>query len=506
MLQDLLKPISETTPCGEDCSHEAEFEKAKEEVEKFSGIDFSVIEENCLKILQEKSKDLRSLGFLALAVSQTKGLAAMAEVCQAYESWMVQHWAAVHPQREKARANTISWLNGERVVALIQGAAAGPNDYETLLAGFEALERLKVFVQEKFPENPPSFGDFSKVLKSAVEKFKPVPVQSYEENRSNSSSSSASTNNPAEPGSISSFSDCETWIQKVSQFLLEQKQSDALAYRLLRMVKWEPLNLLPPNEGGKSPLPSPDAEVRKAFASMYQSQSWTDLVKSGEEAFTRDDMLFWFDLQRYSCVALLSLGGEYANCAKAVMLELGVLLKRLPQLAALQFEDGTPFADAMTRDWLQNEVRSAMGSGGGAASIKKKGDLGEEQKKSEALLAEGKLEEALQVLRTGLANDSSEKNNFERKLVIGELCFKANKAAVAKGVLSELIEKIEAYRLSTWDPELCVNTLVLYHKCLMAEMESLDDEVEKAQSKRSIFETVAKISRLDPVTALASSL
>jgi type VI secretion system protein VasJ len=176
-------------------------------------------------------------------------------------------------------------------------------------------------------------------------------------------------------------------------------------------------------------------------------------------------------------------------------------------LVNLSFDDGTPFADSMTQDWIQNDVLSLLGGGGGGgtAPIKKKGDVGEEQKQAAILMGEGKLEAALHVLRTGLANDSSVKNNFDRKLIMADLLYKGNKPHVARSLLEDLKSSILAYSLERWDPDLCVSVYHLSQKVYLALMASSDEGLKAGFWDKAV-EAHAQISKLDPVLAISTDL
>jgi thioredoxin-like negative regulator of GroEL len=133
-------------------------------------------------------------------------------------------------------------------------------------------------------------------------------------------------------------------------------------------------------------------------------------------------------------------------------------------------------------------------------AIKKKGDVGEEQKQASALLEEGKIQEALNVLRTGLANDSNRKNNFDRKLLLAEMCYKSNKIHIAHSILEELRGQIAHHDLETWDPESCLQVYRLTQKTSVAMAEAAEENLRPGLRSLAL-EAHAKISRLDPVLA-----
>lgn len=499
LLEDLLKPIDGGAFCGEDGSYDPDFETARMEADKSTENDFAVMEEAARRFLSKKSKDMRALGYLALASAMNNGLDAFAEAVQGYCRLVMDHWDDIHPRRPAARANALKWLNGERVVALLGGVGGGAT-HETLLAAQESLSELSRFVDQKFPQAPPSFGGFIKVVRDFAEKHKPKAEEKAPEPAAAEPPAGSAT------AALASGDDAIIAIQNAAYFLMEADKADPLPYRLVRMLKWEPLRETIPNQGGRTMVPPPYSATLDAFRNLFQSAQWHDLAKNGEEAFSADGMLFWFDLQRYLCSALAGMGPEYAPCAKAIRLELALLLSRLPALAGFTFDDGTPFADPVTAEWIQGEVLGSLGgTGGGPAPVKKKGDVGEEQGQAAALLGEGKLEPALQVLRTGLSNDSSEKNNFDRKFIMADLCFKGGKPHIAGSILEDLKESISRYSLLRWDPGLCVSVYHLSQKVYLAMMAEADDGM-KAPLWEKALEMHSQISRLDPVLAVSADI
>lgn len=506
LLEDLLKPISDASFCGEDASYEPEYESARAEADKISENNFSLMAEASKKLLTKKSKDMRALGYLAMGTAMSDGLTAFGEVVQAYCKLVMEHWDDINPKRATARSNALKWLNLERNVGLL-AAVGGGGDYETLTKANEALVELQKFVDGKFPDGPPTFGSFAKVVREHAQKNKPVekpPEPAPGEAAASQSGGGPSA--PAGPAKISSLDDAFLSIQNGSFFLLEESRANPLGYRLNRILKWGMLSQLPPSDNGRTMIPAPAPHVLEIFKGQFDQKLWPDLIRNGEDVFAGEGLIFWLDLQRYIVTALNSSGGDYQACAKAVITELALMLQKVPDLPTLQFDDGTPFADMMTQEWINNDVRSALGSGGGGAglaSVKKKGDVGEEQKQAEALLMEGKLEQAIQVLRVGLANDSSQKNNFDRKLIMAELCFKGSKPQIAKSLLEDLIAIIERNGLASWDVDLCVSVYHLAQKVYLSLAETADEMMRPAFREKAIA-MHTQISKLNPVLAIGT--
>ena len=102
--EDLLKPISEEKPCGEDLSYDPAFQeldtimKGKEETQ-FSAAeepDWKLVRERCLE-LWPKSKDLRLATALALGLLKTEGLSAFCESLAIIKGLMENYWESCYP-------------------------------------------------------------------------------------------------------------------------------------------------------------------------------------------------------------------------------------------------------------------------------------------------------------------------------------------------------------------------------------------------------------------------
>ena len=123
---------------------------------------------------------------------------------------------------------------------------------------------------------------------------------------------------------------------------------DVRAYTLQRAAIWLPVRELPPSIDGRTELPPPGGEVRGAIAAAMAGGTPAGALSMCEDAAT--ESLFWFDAHRIAAEALSAMG--HAPAARAVRAQTGALLGRLPGLGELRFNDGTPFAEPLTREWL----------------------------------------------------------------------------------------------------------------------------------------------------------
>ena len=124
--------------------------------------------------------------------------------------------------------------------------------------------------------------------------------------------------------------------------------ADPRAYILQRAAIWLPLRVLPPAVNGETELPAPPRDVQAAIEAALTAQAYATVVGQCEDALSRQSV--WLAGTASAREALSALG--HTAAAQAVRAETLALLHRLPALVELKFNDGTPFADPATRQWL----------------------------------------------------------------------------------------------------------------------------------------------------------
>lgn len=131
--EDLVLPVSEDLPCGEDLEYDPVFQQmelmmqATEEQEfgdtviAGSGPDWKGVKEQVDDLI-ERTRDLRVITFGALAELQLSGLGAFADAIEGLNVCLETYWAEVHPQLDEddgdatMRFNTLQMLNDHELV------------------------------------------------------------------------------------------------------------------------------------------------------------------------------------------------------------------------------------------------------------------------------------------------------------------------------------------------------------------------------------------------------
>ncbi|XLZ70522.1 type VI secretion system ImpA family N-terminal domain-containing protein [Massilia sp. SR12] len=185
--EDLLVPLGESYPCGEDVSFDACMDviaaarrqddptlEQGEWAKPLHSADWPLVASRCAELLRTRSKDLRLAVWLAEARAHTHqlrglgdGFILLARLCERY-------WEHVHPLPEggeqELRTGNLAWLLGRTpgLVAAMPAAldAAALQDTQYCVDGLQALQAA---VDARLGADGPSFGAAREALQGALE-------------------------------------------------------------------------------------------------------------------------------------------------------------------------------------------------------------------------------------------------------------------------------------------------------------------------------------------------
>ncbi|MBN0997756.1 type VI secretion system domain-containing protein, partial [Pseudomonas aeruginosa] len=92
-------------------------------------------------------------------------------------------------------------------------------------------------------------------------------------------------------------------------------------------------------------------ESKAHLKRLYLQKSWSELLEHTDTLLAQGVNHLWLDVQWYAWQALLKLDADSVR-ADILCRDMKGLLARLPGLETLAFNDGTPFADEVTLNWL----------------------------------------------------------------------------------------------------------------------------------------------------------
>jgi type VI secretion system protein VasJ len=563
LLDDVARPIRGEDPCGEDVSYDADFLRLKEEIDKLNAVDTRVDQEKAadlarqLKesgsrtpqtveqraesagarrpsgmdadfviasaqaILRDKSKDLRVVSYLALALARRDGLAGVAEAAAAYALVVDSYWDGLYPplKRMTGRKNAIE-VGARWLLDTLDSVTPTASDREPLEQAREALSALTTaFATRELPDLVTRVAMLDAKLAELLTRVPasaPLATELVAAPLLPASPSNGATPNAASEtvatNALAPQSAAQTaeMIIRAVAWMRQAEPRRPGAYRLARSLRWDALAATPPNQQHRTAIEAPPAARRDYLFGLHRRGAWADLLREAEGSFCQPPFHFWFDLQRLVVAALEHLGSEYAPARDAVVRELQLVIARLPGLPALLFADGrTRFADAATASWLEEVAKPTdaftPNARDAAAMSRPTTALATRFAEPRKRFNDGDLAGALTLLQSGAAGDASQHDRFLRRLYSATLCLEGGQLSVARALLEELEEDIETHRLDRWDPSLALDVWTRLYACYSAQAGRAGRGGDVQQIGRDMQRVFARICRVDTARALAAA-
>lgn len=511
-------PISAASPVGDPVRYDEMFERLQAQMDRINSlsgeqVDWKQVTQLATDILTKKSKDLLVMTYLTLGLFETEGYTGLAAAFSAYKEFLDAYWEPCFPKVKPphGRYNAIQYLI-ERLMPLVDSANApakkppGAGDKAAVHAAADAVAALDTAVSKAFTGMPdtPNMLPLVRAFKTLREKVGPLveaaPPPGAPPAADAAGAPPAAGAAPAPAGGSPSFGAVPTTfttvnqaieaLVKIAKYLLSQDPKDARGYRLLRLAYFSGWTEMPRD----GVVPAPPATRKALFENLAATANWTELLAEAEAQFAITPL--WFDMQRYSALALGNLGGPYKAAQEAVILEVIALRSRLAGITDLAFKDGTGFADGATKAWIDEHAGRMGGGGGGGAGG---GDdplaaaLGEARK----LLGESKQSEAIARLAQAVDCAAGRRQRFRAQLALAGVCLDMSKHALALSILEGLERLIDEYHLDDWEPELAAQAMEKLFDCLLrARPKPTPPEIERQNA------AFARLCRLNPSAAL----
>jgi type VI secretion system protein VasJ len=514
LLDAVRAPIPGGSPAGIDMAYEDAYLGLKAEVDAMGAatgsVDFETIVGSAAQILTDRSKDISVACYLAFGLIRTKGYAGLAEGVGAVRAVAEGFWEGAYPplRRMRARQSAMQFM-AERLNAWVESQRATPDDREALEQALAEASALQDFTTEAMGDEAPALSGLTRTIREALRQLpappppEPPPPDPDAVPSEPESSSDAGTA-PAPAGAVSadiaSVDDAQEAVLRAAGFLREQDPYDATARLLVRAVRWGDFTQAPPAEGGRTLIPAPPEHTREAFAALLAANNLDLLAQEGEDLFPEPPFYIWLDLQRLLATALQALGPPAAAARSAVVDATAAFVRRLPTLPTLAFDDGTPFADALTVAWLDEITAGGEGGGGGAPSGGSAADGAIREARTRA--GAGDVPGAVAAL---VAGAGAPRDRFERGVAAAEMCLGAGRADVALALLDDADEAVRAHRLDVWDPAAARTALRLLHAACTALLATAGTPDRYAALAVRADDAFARMARLDPGLAMRTA-
>ncbi|QVN11465.1 type VI secretion system protein TssA [Burkholderia sp. LAS2] len=497
-----IAPIPGEHACGRDPGYEDAFFELKDEAGKLSGIDDGLIVRACEHLLKEIGKDLRLAGYYAFARLRQDGPAGFADGLELAAALVDRFGEAALPARYEAKKAALEMLATARAIETLESRGDfAPADLERTLAALDVLvTHTAPWPDAARPNLQPLVSRFER---------KDAPARSADSEMAMPESTAP---RKTSAGPIASARDLLDQARAMSVWLRDQENGYLPSVRLVRSIRWDTLHDVPPADAAShTRLAPPRAELRQQMKRLVLQKHWHELLERVEGAFMEGVNHLWFDLQYFQHVALDHVGTPYDAWRALLRADFALFLERLPGIERLAFNDGTPFADDTTLEWIaRHAVVRDLEAGETIAPLPvsaesesdSTGDWPEIEVQARELATREGIETAFAWLEA-LPGMKTDRHRYLQRLVMARLADHVGRHDAALALLAELDGTSRSLPMMRWEPALTFEVKQQLVKALKA-MSSRKDADKPALARR-ISELHAELTVLDPARALTLS-
>lgn len=536
-----LQPINEDKPSGIDVRYEPEFEQLQAEIDKLSlpsattGVDWQLVRQLSSDILSTRSKDLLVAAYFAIAGIHVDRIRGFADGLQVFDGLLADYWDTLYPakKRMRGRVAAVVWLleKSETAFETFEPEPCDPDFLSSLRESISSIDgRLQEYLDEapllrpleRVVENLPvkeSVGDVpveqeqqaepqareNEVPPEVQENENPAPATSEVSKEPEKTVEQTVRVTPAaalETTDRISAAEVEKLlrgafqtVRQAADFYFDKDPANPRGYRCRRVAGWSMIQALPPAEEYRTQIPPP-GEFEQVKLHLYELRSlekWTELLRHAEHKFK--GALLWLDLNRFAAESLAGLGEQYTEAHDVVCQETASLLNRLPGLAKLTFADGSPMADADTKQWLEGlvGVQNTTMALPAMQTMTQGGSIMEELfEQSQNLAAAKRLPEGIALLTKEIQGNSGGRDRLLWRIGLARLLMNNRQMKYALPHLEQILDEVKEYRLEEWDPALALQAL----RVVWSGFKNDRPVRERADG------VLARIARIDPVEAM----
>lgn len=500
-----LMPLATGNGAGDDPTYDDDFQLMREEINKLSGTDTEALCRLAENILTHHARDIRVVTWYTLARLLRDGDAGLTDGVLLLTAMLEQTGQHCHPQRSTARLAALEWLNSERV---LDALARWPDVTREETARTAAALCLLETALEQLPEaERPSFAGLLRTLETrlAGSGGLDTPVVTSRAEEAGEDSRAAPSSDKAVPVSavVKSEVDLVRQLRVLSGWVVDQPQGWLAAHRMMKAARWDLVTQLPAlDASGRTRLLPPKADYRAQLKRLYLQQSWTELVEQVDVMFTEGGNRFWLDLQWYLWQGLSRAGSPWEQWADYILSDLKLMLKRLPGLETLAWNDGTPLADEVTLTWIAEKVNDEMPGFTDEPAVTNGGQTDDifalEAEAMEKGDSDGP-EAALGWLQSR-PEMVSPRSRWLLRLLMARVAEQYGRNELALHLLGELTDSAPQLTLSEWEPGLLFD--VQARRLRLLRMKAGRSESDKARFAPEMDSLLAGLIALDPARAM----
>ena len=230
--------------------------------------------------------------------------------------------------------------------------------------------------------------------------------------------------------------------------MVESKDYRSELFMINRAFAWLDIDEAPSSNKGVTMLPPPNTQEMEILQKLYEEKDYESLLWAAESRITT--YLFWLDLHFYVAYSLKNLG--FLQAHDVVLQQSIYFVKKLPKLPKLMFSDSTPFANKMTKKWLNSQENQT-------------------QQKSQKSETKKDLEIEYTIKDIDKLSDMMMgSRNVEDKVLYNIKICKSlvdnNNEILIKSYTKELLNTLDEYKTDKWKTEIALEAYLAVIECL----------------------------------------
>lgn len=499
-------PIRPDMPAGDPVTYDPDFEAIKAEIgklDKGEQPEWPDIVARGTEILKTRGKDLTVACYVAVGLFHQKGYPGLAGGLLMLDALLATYWDTLYPEKNRVRGRVaaLSWMH-DRGAHAVGRKSPNRSDNEPAQAALDALNRISALSDDKLGQESPGMRELIRALETAVrDSAAPAPSAAP---AASTSSGGAGGSMPgltldSWDGALRSIGTVGTEIEKIVAYMISYNPGSPIPYLLNRGLAWCRIIEPPPaGDDGMTPFPAPDPGMIAGWEALAAGNQWKQLVEEAEKRLSSAPFLL--DINYHVARGLDGLGNPAAR--QAVVEQTLALVRRLPKLLDLKYQDGRPFASDATRAWLEAAGAGAGGGGGGASPSEEPDDpLGPATQEARTLAARGKLGDAVTLMTDGMLQCVSPRDSFRWRLALAGVCLDAGQAVAAVAHLEALDDEVDRHGLESWEPALVSEWLKVFYRC--EKKLSQNGHREQKETVQRLDRLYGRLCRIDTLSALS---
>lgn len=495
-----LLPIGADQMTGSSPVYDDSFLLMSEEVNKLSGADAELLCVLAEKCLCESAKDIRVVAWYIQSRLYLDGEKGLAEGMLLLVAMLSRYGLDCHPQRPHARKAALEWLNSSKMMdALLLWPEVERNDAGLTVGAFMLLNQ----VTADWPEDEkPAFTVLYEALENRMARCGDINSLIPQYSRTQERECGSVTGKLAQVSAIKSGRDLLDQSKLLSRWLADQPEGWLASHRLMKTVRWDTVDQIPPLDNReRTRLVPPKPEYRAQLKRLYRQKNWTELVEQASQMYSEGVNHFWLDLQWYLWQGLRSGGPPWEWWSDSVIYDMRFLLKRLPGLEQLAWNDGTPFADEVTQSWIAEKVNEDTLIFHDEVSTVSQGQMDDVLSMETEAMEKGDHEgpeAAIAWLQTRYGE--TPRQRWLIHLLMARVAEQYGRHDMALHLLGQLTDRAPTLTLGDWEPTLLFE--VQARRLKLLRMKAGRSETDKAHLMPEMETLLAGLIAIDPARAM----